>query len=147
METSANIAGLQREPEPSVSRNGPRPLSMDWITDDLLRATLAAWSPRYEQPLNADDAVDAIAAYRPGATGWRWLEPRLSYANAAFPDAFIAAGRALSDPSLIERGTHLLHVLISIETGPDGPLPVDPMAPGRSLFDDDEEAVEPNEPA
>jgi hypothetical protein len=34
-----------------------------------------------------------------------------------------------------------------IETGPDGPLPVDPMAPGRSLFDDDEEAVEPNEPA
>jgi hypothetical protein len=34
-----------------------------------------------------------------------------------------------------------------IETGPDGPKPVDPMAPGRSLFDDDAEAVEPNEPA
>lgn len=60
METSANIAGLQREPEPSVSRDGPRPLSMDWITDDLLRATLAAWSPRYEQPLNADDAVEIL---------------------------------------------------------------------------------------
>jgi hypothetical protein len=34
-----------------------------------------------------------------------------------------------------------------IETGPDGPQRVDPMAPGRSLFDDDDEAVEPNEPA
>jgi hypothetical protein len=34
-----------------------------------------------------------------------------------------------------------------VETGPDGPAPVDPMAPGKSLFEDDEEAVEPNEPA
>ncbi|MBI1349094.1 hypothetical protein GC163_22715 [bacterium] len=43
-----------------MSRDGPRPLSMDWITDDLLRATLAAWSPRYEQPLDADDAVEIL---------------------------------------------------------------------------------------
>ena len=34
-----------------------------------------------------------------------------------------------------------------IEIGPDGPAPVDPLAPGKSLFDEDEEAVEPNEPA
>jgi hypothetical protein len=55
-----NIAGLQRAPEPSVSPGGRRPLSMDWITDDLLRATLAAWSPRYEQPLTSDDAVEIL---------------------------------------------------------------------------------------
>lgn len=60
MEPPANITGLQGEPEPSVSPDGPRPLSMDWITDDLLRATLAAWSPRYEQPLDADDAVEIL---------------------------------------------------------------------------------------
>jgi hypothetical protein len=33
---------------------------MEWITDDLLQATLAAWSPRYERPLNADDAVEIL---------------------------------------------------------------------------------------
>jgi len=35
-------------------------MSMDWITDDLLQATLAAWSTRYEQPLAADDAVEIL---------------------------------------------------------------------------------------
>jgi hypothetical protein len=30
---------------------------------------------------------------------------------------------------------------------PDGPEPFDPAAPGRSLLDPDEDAVEPNEPA
>jgi hypothetical protein len=34
-----------------------------------------------------------------------------------------------------------------LEVGPDGPAPVDPLAPGKSLFDDGEDAVEPNEPA
>jgi hypothetical protein len=33
---------------------------MDWITDDLLQATLAAWSTRYEQPLETDDAVEIL---------------------------------------------------------------------------------------
>lgn len=60
MESPAQIAGLQAQTEPSVSPNGRRPLSMDWITDDLLQATLAAWSTRYEQPLAADDAVEIL---------------------------------------------------------------------------------------
>ncbi len=60
MESPAHIAGLQAQTEPSVSPNGRRPMSMDWITDDLLQATLAAWSTRYEQPLAADDAVEIL---------------------------------------------------------------------------------------
>lgn len=60
MESPAHIAGLQAPTEPSVSPNGRRPLSMDWITDDLLQATLAAWSTRYEQPLETDDAVEIL---------------------------------------------------------------------------------------
>ena len=36
---------------------------------------------------------------------------------------------------------------LEIEVGPDGPALVDPLAPGKSLFDEDENAVEPNEPA
>ena len=35
-------------------------MSMDWITDDLLRATLAAWSVRYKKPLTSDDAVEIL---------------------------------------------------------------------------------------
>lgn len=60
MENLANITGFQATTEPSVSPDGRRPLSMEWITDDLLRATLAAWSSRYETPLNADDAVEIL---------------------------------------------------------------------------------------
>lgn len=60
MENPANIPGFQAPSEPSVSPDGRRPLSMAWITDDLLRATLAAWSPRYERPLDADDAVEIL---------------------------------------------------------------------------------------
>lgn len=60
MESPTYIAGLQAKTEPSVSPNGRRPLSMDWITDDLLQATLAAWSTRYEQSLESDDAVEIL---------------------------------------------------------------------------------------
>ncbi len=60
MTNPTNIAGLPGDTEPSVSPDGRRPLSMDWITDDLLQATLAAWSPRSEQPLTADDAVEIL---------------------------------------------------------------------------------------
>lgn len=55
-----NIAGFPGETEPSVSPDGRRPLSMDWITDDLLQTTLAVWSQVYEQPLTADDAVEIL---------------------------------------------------------------------------------------
>ncbi|WP_341997895.1 glycosyltransferase [Microbacterium sp. LWH7-1.2] len=86
------------------------------------------------------DAADAIAPCRSGASDWRWPESRLRYANAAIPEALIAAGRALDDDRLVERGTELLGVLISIESGPDGRLSVTPVGgrgPGdaRPAFD------------
>lgn len=60
MESPAHIAGLQATLEPSVSPNGRRPVSMEWITNDLLQATLVAWSPRYESPLDEDAAVEIL---------------------------------------------------------------------------------------
>ena len=60
MDSPPHITGLQAPSEPSVSSDGRRPLSMEWITDDLLQATLAAWSRRYERHLNADDAVEIL---------------------------------------------------------------------------------------
>jgi hypothetical protein len=61
------------------------------------------------------------------------------------------AGRRQSSPDRKRPGARARErepdEAMEIETGPDGPAPVDPMAPGKSLFEDDEEAVEPNEPA
>ncbi|WP_239526026.1 glycosyltransferase [Microbacterium sp. B35-30] len=79
-------------------------------------------------------AAHAISGHRPGASGWLWLEPRLRYANAVVPEALIAAGRGLGDDRLVERGTDLLRVLMSIETAPDGHLSLTPVG-GRGPGD------------
>jgi hypothetical protein len=57
--------------------------------------------------------------------GWVWPEPRLSYANAALPDAMLAAGVALERDALVGRGLELLEWLLDRETE-DGHLSVTP---------------------
>ncbi|MDZ4266234.1 MAG: glycosyltransferase, partial [Mycobacterium sp.] len=52
---------------------------------------------------------------------WPWPEPRLSYANAVVAEAMIAAGVALDDTVLRERGLDLLEWLLGVETA-DGHL-------------------------
>jgi hypothetical protein len=47
---------------------------------------------------------------------WPWPEPRLSYANAALPDAMIAIGVALRRTSLQNQGLELLGWLLDKET-------------------------------
>ncbi|GAA1693609.1 glycosyl transferase [Microcella alkalica] len=60
----------------------------------------------------------------PGAhADWPWPEPTLRYANAAIPEALIAAGTALGRPATIARGLRLLAFLVSVETR-DGRLSV-----------------------
>ena len=59
-------------------------------------------------------AVDLLTRTR--SRSWQWPEDRLRYANAAIPEAFIAAGAALGDDALIRRGLRLLELLIDIET-------------------------------
>lgn len=69
-------------------------------------------------------------------TGWRWPEPRLTYANGSLVETLLLAGRALPDASLFTRGLDLLGFLTRIETrdrhlsvtpvggrGPDDPHP------------------------
>lgn len=53
--------------------------------------------------------------------GWPWPEPRLTYANAVVPEAMIAAGVALADATLRQRGLELLAWLVAFETA-DGHL-------------------------
>lgn len=60
--------------------------------------------------------------------GWPWPEPRLTYANAVVPEAMIAAGVALADATLRQRGLELLAWLVAFETA-DGHL--SPTPPGQ----------------
>lgn len=55
-----NIAGLPGETEPSVNADGRRPLSIDWITDDLLQSTTDIWSPRYERTITTEEAIEIL---------------------------------------------------------------------------------------
>lgn len=74
------------------------------------------------------------AAIPPGPdAAWPWPEPRLRYGNAAIPESLIAAGHALGEPSITERGLQLLAFLVSLETR-DGQLSVTGSA-GRDCGD------------
>lgn len=60
------------------------------------------------------DAAAAIPV--PADPQWPWPEPRLRYANAAIPEALLAAGAGLHQPALIEAGLRMLRFLLDIET-------------------------------
>lgn len=65
--------------------------------------------------------------------GWRWPEPRLTYANAALPEVLLAAGAALGVPALVADGLQLLGWLLEAETS-NGRLSVVPVG-GRGPSD------------
>jgi hypothetical protein len=82
----------------------------------------------------------AATVARPASTPeWPWPEPRLTYANAVLPEAMIAAGVALEDPDLKQRGLDLLEWLLEYETTDDhlSPTPVGGRGPqdGKPAFD------------
>ena len=75
---------------------------------------------------------------------WPWPEPRLSYANAALPDALLAAGVALDAPGLVADGLGLLSWLLDTQTL-DGHLSVVPVGgrwPGESGPGFDQQPIE-----
>lgn len=68
---------------------------------------------------------------------WPWPEPRLTYANAVLAEAMIAAGAAIDDSTLSNRGLDLLAWLVELETAgdhlsvtPAGGWGVDDLRPG-----------------
>jgi hypothetical protein len=72
--------------------------------------------------------VDTVARIGPidMSAAWPWPEPRLAYANAAIPEALIAAGEALDDPAVRQSGLDLLAWLLDTESY-DGHLSVTPV--------------------
>lgn len=77
-------------------------------------------------------AVAAVGRPAP-VPGWRWPWPRLTYANAVFPDLLMAAGDCLGDAALTAAGLTLLGWLLDVETV-DGHLSVTPVG-GRGPTD------------
>lgn len=96
-------------------------------------AELLAFDPAHSaaRALIADYAASVPAANDDPA--WPWPESRLTYANAVLPEAMIAAGAALDDATLLQRGLDLLAWLIDLETA-DGHLSPTPVA-GRGAED------------
>lgn len=68
--------------------------------------------------------IDAIRAIPESPeTAWPWPEPRLRYGNATITEALLAAGAALDDRRLTDRGVTALSFLVRVETR-DGHLSV-----------------------
>jgi hypothetical protein len=96
-------------------------------------AELLAFDPEHQaaRSLLTDYAASVPAPNSDPA--WPWPEPRLTYANAVLPEAMIAAGAALGDATLRQRGLDLLAWLVEFETA-DGHLSPTPVA-GRGPDD------------
>ncbi len=75
---------------------------------------------------------------------WPWPEPRLSYANAALPEALIAAGQILDRPDVLDNGLTLLRWLLERETvdGHLSPTPVGGAGPGDGTGRFDQQPIE-----
>lgn len=107
-------------------------------------AELLAFDPEHRgaRALLADYAASLPAASADAA--WPWPEPRLTYANAVLPEAMIAAGTALDDSTLCQRGLDLLAWLLAFETA-DGhlsPTPVSGRGPGDARPGFDQQPIE-----
>ena len=89
------------------------------------------------------DAISVIGPLRSDPS-WPWPEPRLSYANAALPDALIAAGHALDRPEVLADGLTLLRWLLERETldGHLSPTPVGGAGPNDGSHRFDQQPIE-----
>lgn len=81
---------------------------------------------------------------RAAGAAWGWPEPRLRYANAALPDALIAAGSLLDDPVSLAHGLQMLGWLLAAETNGDhvSVVPATGWAPGEPRPAYDQQPIE-----
>jgi hypothetical protein len=107
-------------------------------------AELLTFDPEHQA---ARSLIADYAATLPDANddvAWPWPEPRLTYANGVIPEAMIAAGAALDDSTLCQRGLDLLAWLLTVETS-DGhlsPTPVAGRGPGDAKPGFDQQPIE-----
>ena len=90
--------------------------------------------------------ADAVTLIGPPAAdvSWRWPERRLSYANAALAEVFIAAGSLLDDVRALAAGLAMLTWLLDVETaaGHISVTPVGGWARGEARPGFDQQPIE-----
>jgi len=96
-------------------------------------AELLSVDPRHPAARKLITDYAASLAAPNGDSSWPWPEPRLAYGNAVLAEAMIAAGVALDDMALQQRGLDLLGWLLDYETA-DGHLSPTPVG-GRGTED------------
>jgi hypothetical protein len=107
-------------------------------------AEVLAVDPRHQRARSLLAA--AVAAIGPvsGDDAWPWPEPRLSYANAALPEALVVAGHLLDRADVLADGLRLLGWLLERETfdGHLSPTPVGGAGPGDRAPAFDQQPIE-----
>lgn len=104
-------------------------------------AALGAAEVLIERPSSAAaaellaDAVPMLLVGSGSDSAWPWPEERLRYANGCIPEALLAAGEALENPPLLDRGFAALEFLLEVESR-EGLLSVTGVA-GRAPGDRD----------
>lgn len=90
------------------------------------------------------DAVSVIGRAGPDPA-WPWPQQRLEYADAALPEALIAAGQYLGDDAILRDGLGLLDWLLFTAThdGHLSPTPAGGWSPGRPRPAFHQQAIEP----
>jgi hypothetical protein len=75
---------------------------------------------------------------------WPWPEPRLTYANARWPEGLLAAGWALEDDRLVDEGITLLEWLLDVETAGErlSLTPAGGWGPGQTRPGFDQQPIE-----
>jgi hypothetical protein len=123
--------------ERATKTRSPHPRSMAYAA--VGAAELLTFEPGNAAALRLLTDYVATVAHPDGTPEWPWPEPRLTYANAVLPEAMIAAGVALGDTDLKQRGLDLLQWLLDSETtdGHLSPTPVGGRGPqdGKPAFD------------
>jgi hypothetical protein len=123
--------------ERATKARSPWPRAMAYAA--VGAAELLTFEPGNVAALRLLTDYAATVARSASAPEWPWPEPRLTYANAVLPEAMIAAGVALEDADLKQRGLDLLQWLLDYETtnGHLSPTPVDGRGPqdGKPAFD------------
>lgn len=90
------------------------------------------------------DARSMFAFHNAEDGDWKWIERRLTYANAVIPEAMMACGFALNDVALVNRGLSLLEWLVEKETLNDhlSVTPVGGRGPGDNAPQFDQQPIE-----
>jgi hypothetical protein len=123
------LAVIQLERAAHARSKSPRAMAFA----ALGAAELLAVDPEHHAARELITDYAASLAAPNGDPAWPWPEPRLTYANAVLAEAMIAAGVALDDMMLRQRGLDLLAWLVEFETA-DGHLSPTPVA-GRGADD------------